>query len=37
MQTLQMGSDYRAGFERVPIKDRELAANFCAHTMIGDP
>ncbi len=59
MQTLQMGSDYRAGFEtprpgplRRPrvqggeqrrgavaqvIRDRELATNFCAHTMIGDP
>ena len=37
MQTLEMGSDYRPGYEKVPGADRELAANFCAHTMIGDP
>ena len=37
MQSLQMGSDYRAGYQKVPPQDRELAANFCAHTVIGDP
>ena len=37
MQSLQMGSDYRAGYQKVPPLDRELAANFCAHTVIGDP
>ncbi len=37
MQTLKMGSDYRPGYEKVAATDRELAANFCAHTVIGDP
>ena len=37
MQTLEMGSDYRPGYEKVPAADREIAANFCAHTRIGDP
>ena len=32
-----MVPDYRPGFEKVPAADRELAANFCAHTLIGDP
>ena len=37
MQTLGMGSDYRPGYEKVAAADRERAANFCAHTLIGDP
>lgn len=37
MQTLEMGSDYRPGYEKVPAAEREIAANFCAHTRIGDP
>jgi hypothetical protein len=36
MQTLEMGSDYRPGYEKVPAAEREIAANFCAHTRIGD-
>jgi hypothetical protein len=31
-----MGSDYRPGYEKVPAAEREIAANFCAHTRIGD-
>ena len=37
MQTLNMAADYRPGYEKVPATGRELAANFCAHTLIGDP
>ena len=37
MQTLKMGTDYRPGYEKAPAADREIAANFCAHTLIGDP
>ena len=37
MQTLKMAADYRPGYEKVPATGRELAANFCAHTLIGDP
>ena len=37
MQPLKMGSDYRTGYEKVIEDDRKLAANFCEHTLIGDP
>ena len=37
MQTVEMATEYRPDFEKVSPADRELAANFCAHTLIGDP